>query len=173
VHASGVTDEGQVGTPPPPRGKLNVKNGPHQRFHELLNMKVLLHLSEIRWPWRFKYWNSAGLGKPTSIKWIVNSKLLQCNRVHCAIYHLERAYCVWCNNRFFLVIPAGTATFVCAAHFTPPWSDVCEKAHSMGRDANKGRDFAKGQKTGCAEAIKNLNLSCNFFYLSVSVCSVA
>jgi len=43
----------------------------------------------------------------------------------------------------------------------------------MGRDPNKGCDFAKGQKLGCAEAIKNLSLSCNFSNLSVSVCSVA
>jgi len=32
---------------------------------------------------------------------------------------------------------------------------------------------AKGQKLGCAEAIINLNLICNFSNLSVSVCSVA
>jgi len=42
----------------------------------------------------------------------------------------------------------------------------------MGRDPNKGRDFAEDQKLGCAEAIKNLNLSYNFSNLSVSVCSV-
>jgi len=43
----------------------------------------------------------------------------------------------------------------------------------MGRDANKGCDFAMGQKIGRAEAIKNLNLSCIFSDLYVSVCSVA
>jgi len=43
----------------------------------------------------------------------------------------------------------------------------------MGRDPKKGCDFAKGQKIGSAEAIINLNLSCNFSNLSVSVCSVA
>jgi len=43
----------------------------------------------------------------------------------------------------------------------------------MGRDPNKWCDFVKGQKIRCAEAIKNLNLSCNFSSLSVSVCSVA
>jgi len=43
----------------------------------------------------------------------------------------------------------------------------------MGGDPNKGCEFAKGQKTDCAEAIKNLNLTCNFSNLSVSVCSVA
>jgi len=42
----------------------------------------------------------------------------------------------------------------------------------MGRDPNKGCDFAKGQKIDRAEAIKNLNLGCNFSNLSVSVCSV-
>jgi len=43
----------------------------------------------------------------------------------------------------------------------------------MGRDPNKGCDFAKGQKIGRAEAIINLNMSCNFSNFSVSVCSVA
>jgi len=43
----------------------------------------------------------------------------------------------------------------------------------MGRDPNNGCDFAKGQKIACAEAIKNLNLSCNFSNLSESVCSIA
>jgi len=43
----------------------------------------------------------------------------------------------------------------------------------MSRDSNKGCDFAKGQKIGSAEAIINLNLSCKFSSLSVSVCSVA
>jgi len=43
----------------------------------------------------------------------------------------------------------------------------------MGCDPNTGCDFAKGQKIGRAEAITNLNLSCNFSNLSVSVCSVA
>jgi len=57
--------------------------GPPQRFHELLNMKVLLQILEIRWSWHFKYWNSAVLSKPTIIKWIANSELLQCSGVHC------------------------------------------------------------------------------------------
>ena len=57
--------------------------------------------------------------------------------------------------------------------FAPPCSEVCDEAHNMGRKPNKGCDFAKGQKTGCPEAIKNLNLICNFSNLSVSVCSVA
>jgi len=35
----------------------------------------------------------------------------------------------------------------------------------MGRDPNNGCDFTKGQKTGSAEAIKNLNLSCHFLKL--------
>ena len=39
----------------------------------------------------------------------------------------------------------------------------------MGRDPNKGCDFAKGQKIRCIEAIIKLNLSCNFSNLSVSV----
>jgi len=43
----------------------------------------------------------------------------------------------------------------------------------MGRDPNQGCDFAKGQKVGSAEAIINLNLSCNLSNLSVSVYSVA
>jgi len=43
----------------------------------------------------------------------------------------------------------------------------------MGGDPNKGCDFAKDQQLGCAEVIKNLNLSCNFSNLSVSVCSEA
>jgi len=43
----------------------------------------------------------------------------------------------------------------------------------MGRDPNKGCDFAEGQKIGRAEAIITLNLSCNFSNLSVSVCSVS
>jgi len=43
----------------------------------------------------------------------------------------------------------------------------------MGRDPNKGCDFAKCQKIGSAEAIINLHLSCNFSNLSVSVCIVA
>jgi len=44
----------------------------------------------------------------------------------------------------------------------------------VGRYPNKGCDFAKRQKIRCAEAIKNLNLSCNFSSVSVSVlqCSV-
>jgi len=35
-------------------------------------------------------------------------------------------------------------------------------SRNMGRDPSKRYDFAKGQKTGCAETIKNLNLSCSF-----------
>jgi len=43
----------------------------------------------------------------------------------------------------------------------------------MGRDPNKGCDFAKRQKMDWAEASKNLNLSRSFLNFSVSVCSVA
>jgi len=39
------------------------------------------------------------LSKPTIIKLVVHSKVLQYNGGHCTIHHLERAYCVWCNNR--------------------------------------------------------------------------
>jgi len=52
-------------------------------------------------------------------------------------------------------------------------SVLASGSHSMGRDRNKGCDFGKDQKIGCAEAIKNLNLNCNFSNLSVSVCNVA
>jgi len=62
-------------------------------------MKVLLQFLEIRWSWHFKYWKSTVLSKPTIIKWILNSELLQCSGVQCTIHHLERAYCVGCNNR--------------------------------------------------------------------------
>jgi len=81
-----------------PPGKLNVKNGPRKRLYELQNMKEFLQFLEIRWSWHFKYWNSAVLSQPKIIKWIVNSKLLQCSDVYCTIYNLECAYCVWCNK---------------------------------------------------------------------------
>jgi len=48
LRASGVTDGGGRGARRPP-GKLNVKNGFPQRFHELQNMKVLLQFLEICW----------------------------------------------------------------------------------------------------------------------------
>ena len=76
---------------------------------------------------------------------------------------------------YFLVNPASTTDFICAMRFKPPSSasEVCDIAHKMGRDPNRGCDFAKGQKLGSAEAITNLKLSCNFSNLSVPVCSVA
>jgi len=60
-------------------------------------MKVLLQVLEIRLSWRFKYWNSAMFSIPTVIKWIPNRSC--CNCVQYAVHHLERAYCLWCNNR--------------------------------------------------------------------------
>jgi len=30
------------------------------------------------------------------------------------------------DNFVFLAIPAGIPAFVCAAHFAPPWSEVCD-----------------------------------------------
>jgi len=62
-------------------------------------MKVLLQLLEIRWSRNFTYGNSAVLSKPTIIKLVVHSKVLQYSGGQCTIHQLERAYCVWCNNR--------------------------------------------------------------------------
>jgi len=40
---------------------------------------------------------SAVLSILTVIKWIQNRSC--CNGVQYAVHNLERAYCVWCNNR--------------------------------------------------------------------------
>jgi len=90
---SGVTDGGKGGAPPPWQAKCK-KWAPSQRFHELQNMKVLLQVLEIRWSWRFKYWNSSVFSILTVIKWIQNRGC--CNGVQYAVHHLERAYCILC-----------------------------------------------------------------------------
>ena len=92
------------------------KRTPSQTFHELQNMKVLLQVLEIRWYWRFKYWNSAVFSILTVIKWIQNRSC--CIGVQYAVNHLERAYCILCVmcNSFFVL---------CAVIFSPhqAWDD--------------------------------------------------
>jgi len=84
-----------------PPGKLNVKNGPPSEISWTAEHESASKFLEIRWAWHFKYWNSTVSSKPIIIKWIVNSKLLQCSGVHCTTHHLTRAYCVWCNNQWW------------------------------------------------------------------------
>jgi len=63
------------------------------------------------------------------------------------------------GNFVFRAIPSGTTAFLCATHFTPPWSKICDwvtqiynKKHvfqwfpKYGLRSNKGCDFTKGQQ---------------------------
>ena len=66
--------------------------GPLWDFLNSRLWKCFYKISEIRWSWHFKYWNTAVFSKPTVIKWILNSKLLQ----RCVVYSTSSwtCYCV-------------------------------------------------------------------------------